>query len=343
MKIRTPSRLHLTLIDLNGSYGRLDGGVGLTLSSPSMVLKGELSENGVSLDFSSKIDDEIKDEAYTKLLNSVNRLSNHFSIKNGFHFTLEEAYPTHSGLGSGTQFVLATGRLVCELLKEDLGIDYCGFDQNKTGDSIDCCSLAEILKRGGTSGIGVFSFDCGGLVLDGGHDLNEKKTFLPSSASSAKLPVLIGRYDFPKEWDIVVAILKGDNTTTGEREVNLFKKYCPVPKGEVEKLSHLILMNLIPFMLEKNVEYFGRVVDQIQDLGFKRVEVDLQGENVKKTMNAMREFGAYGVGMSSFGPTIYGVTYKNTKEVYKAMKEYLDDDDIVFITKAQNHGHILYK
>lgn len=343
MKIRTPSRLHITLIDLNGSYGRSDGGIGLTLSSPSMLLKGELSEKGVSLDFSSKIDDKIKYESYRKLLNSVNKLINHFSIESGFHFTLEEAYPAHSGLGSGTQFALATGRLICELLKEDLGIEYCDFNQDKTENSIDSYSLSEILKRGGTSGIGTFSFDHGGFILDGGHALSEKKSFLPSSASSSKPPVLIGKYDFPKEWDIVIAIPNGNNTITGEKEVDLFQKYCPVPKGEVERLSHLILMNLIPFMLEEDVESFGRVIDQIQSLGFKKVEVSLQPGHVKKTMNAMRDFGAYGVGMSSFGPTIYGITHKNTNEVYKATKEYLGDDSIVFTTKAQNHGHILEK
>ncbi|MDR2830048.1 MAG: hypothetical protein LBB45_03270 [Methanobrevibacter sp.] len=343
MKIRTPSRLHITLIDLNGSYGRLDGGIGLTLSSPSMLLKGELSEKDISLDFSSKIDAKVKDESYRKLLNSVNKLINHFSIKNGFHFTLEETYPIHSGLGSGTQFALAAGRLVCELLKEDLGIEYRGFNQEKTGDSIDCYSLSEILKRGGNSGIGTFSFDCGGFILDGGHVLSEKKSFLPSSASSSKPPVLVGKYDFPKEWDIVIAIPNVNNTISGEKEVDLFQKYCPVPKSEVNELSHLILMNLIPFMLEKDIESFGCVINQIQGLGFKKVEVNLQPCHVKKAMNAMRDFGAYGVGMSSFGPTIYGITHKNTNEVYKATKEYLGDDSTVFITKAQNHGHILEK
>ena len=32
MIIKTPSRIHMALIDLNGSYGRRDGGIGLTIS-----------------------------------------------------------------------------------------------------------------------------------------------------------------------------------------------------------------------------------------------------------------------------------------------------------------------
>jgi len=38
IEVVTPSRLHITLIDLNGSLGRIDGGVGLTLDFPSVKI-----------------------------------------------------------------------------------------------------------------------------------------------------------------------------------------------------------------------------------------------------------------------------------------------------------------
>ena len=44
VRVRTPSRLHITLIDLNGSLGRIDGGVGLALNEPHIEIKGELSD-----------------------------------------------------------------------------------------------------------------------------------------------------------------------------------------------------------------------------------------------------------------------------------------------------------
>ncbi len=34
IKVVSPSRLHLTLIDLNAELGRVDGGAGITLESP---------------------------------------------------------------------------------------------------------------------------------------------------------------------------------------------------------------------------------------------------------------------------------------------------------------------
>ena len=51
MIIRAPSRLHMSLIDLNGSYKRIDGGIGLALSDPQFVLESEeTNEKGFTLE-----------------------------------------------------------------------------------------------------------------------------------------------------------------------------------------------------------------------------------------------------------------------------------------------------
>ena len=46
MIIRAPSRIHMSLIDLNGSYRRVDGGIGLALADPQFVLEIEQIESG---------------------------------------------------------------------------------------------------------------------------------------------------------------------------------------------------------------------------------------------------------------------------------------------------------
>ena len=38
IKVVSPSRLHLTLIDLNAELGRVDGGAGITLESPGLEI-----------------------------------------------------------------------------------------------------------------------------------------------------------------------------------------------------------------------------------------------------------------------------------------------------------------
>ena len=115
MIIKTPSRLHMTLIDLNGSYGRADGGIGLTIDKPNFTLQCEHSESGISIDFNEKItDEEIRKEAFKKISMSAEKVISKYNFDEGFHFTVEEAYPPHSGLGSGTQMSLATAKLICE-------------------------------------------------------------------------------------------------------------------------------------------------------------------------------------------------------------------------------------
>ena len=328
MIIKTPSRLHMTLIDLNGSYGRADGGIGLTIAKPNLCLKGEESERGIAIDFNEKISNtDIKKECITKISDSANKICSYFNLDCGFHFEVEEAYLPHSGLGSGTQLSLATAKLICEHIGKDLS----------------GAELGNIVGRGGTSGVGIFSFDKGGFIVDGGHNLKEKGTFLPSAASPAKPPQLIGRYDFPEDWGVFIAIPQANHSVTGDKEIDLFQKYCPVPVRDVEQLSHLIFMNLLPFLLEKDIESFGSVINKIQNLGFKKVEVGLQPQKVKSLMENIRELGAYGAGMSSFGPTIYGIIDKKNQDVFKATKEIIGDDGIVLMTKAQNHGYELKK
>jgi len=325
MIIKTPSRLHMTLIDLNGSYGRADGGIGLTIDKPNFTLRCEAADNGITIDFNESInDEEIKKEAVKKISSSYEKIVHYFNFDDGFHFTVEEAYPSHSGLGSGTQMSLATAKLICEFNKVDMG----------------SIALGAIVGRGGSSGIGMGAFDYGGFVVDGGHDLKDKGgSVLPSSVNPAKPPQLIGRYDFPNEWEMVVGVSIADTTVTGMKEDDIFEKYCPVPKSEVEQLSHIIFMNLIPFLLEKNIEAVGDSINRIQQLGFKNVEVSRQAQNVRSLMENMREFGAYGVGMSSFGPAVYGLIDKYNKDVFEATQEYLGDEGFVFKAKAQNHGY----
>ena len=120
--IETPSRLHLTLLDLNGIYGRIDGGVGITLKNPCLKLEAESAHNGIEVGFSKSsqlISDYVHD--YTiKIENSAIKIKNKLEIEGGFKFTVETAFPPHSGLGSGTQLSLAVAKLISTMNDQDL-------------------------------------------------------------------------------------------------------------------------------------------------------------------------------------------------------------------------------
>ena len=306
LKITTPSRLHVTLIDMNASMGRVDGGIGLTLDEPVISIYAEKATD-IQIKGVSEHIDRMRKSAAVLLPEGE-----------GIHIKIDKDYPSHIGLGSGTQVALASGMAVNKLY--DLGLN--------------THEIAVKVARGGTSGIGVAAFESGGFILDGGHKFSDKKAFLPSAASKLPPAPVLLRKDFP-DWDIVIAIpdQKGASMKT---EVNIFQKECPIPLHEVEELSHIILMQLLPALVEEDIMTFGSAINAIQEAGFKKREVALQPV-CAKLMQVLRNGGAYGAGMSSFGPAVYafGEDFLNLKEI--AM-DFLGEKGQVFITKARNKG-----
>ena len=117
MIIKAPSRIHMSLIDLNGSYRRVDGGIGLALADPQFVLEAEKTESGITLEFSDNVSDsEAILECEEKIPNAAKKTIEHFNIDSGFKFIVHNTYPPHSGFGSGTQIAISTAHLITELM-----------------------------------------------------------------------------------------------------------------------------------------------------------------------------------------------------------------------------------
>lgn len=328
MIIETPSRLHLTLIDLNGSIGRIDGGVGLTIEEPKLILEAKSQDEGTQIFFkeSQYLSEELMRDYREKIESTVRKISDFLKIDSGFKFEVKKAYPAHSGLGSGTQLSLAAAKLLLNINHHDM----------------NAFQIAKIVGRGGTSGIGVIAFDQGGFIIDGGHKVDEKPDFLPSSASNASPAPLITRYDFPQDWNIILAIPDVPAGASGQKEVNIFQKYCPIPLTEVQQLSHILLMKMMPSVVEKDLDSFGSAVNEIQNIGFKKIEVEFQDPVIDKLIENMGDAGAAGVGMSSFGPTVYALTDTNTKDISKIAQSTMEEvDGKVIVTKAKNNGAII--
>jgi beta-ribofuranosylaminobenzene 5'-phosphate synthase len=302
--------------------------VGITIRDPELVLRAEPSfdkDQGINIHFedSNNLSENLIRDYSQKIKESAINTLNYFNINGGFDFFVEKSYPAHAGLGSGTQLSLATSKLITNLNDIEVETD----------------TLGQIVGRGGTSGIGVEAFNHGGFIVDGGHSKHEKSDFLPSSASSASPPPVLAHYDFPEDWNIILAIPKLDKSVSGKMEVNIFQKYCPIPLSEVQKLSHLILMKMMPAVLEKDIDSFGDALNQIQSVGFKKREMDLQNKLIRDILDSMRDSGASGAGMSSFGPTLFAVTKNNPKKVLNAAKDAMGDyEGINLVTRAQNTG-----
>lgn len=306
MKIRiiTPCRIHLSLIDENGYTGRVDGGIGLMLDKPNVVFEASNSAKEFKIEANKYYREaiEVINEKASKVFKTL-KISN----KN-FHFYLKRYYPTHVGLGSKTQLSLAIANSIAKLKNLELS-------QRE---------LTKLVDRGGTSGIGWRGFQTGGFILDGGHDFGkgeEKENFLPSSAAIDADPALtLMRYRIPENWRFVLVIPNVRKGAHSEEEVNIFSEYTPIPQEEVNEVSHQILMKMVPGIIKNDLECFGEGLKRVQSIGFKKIEISLQDPIVKELLHFFDVYGVKAYGMSSFGPTVLGVT-ESDKEARDLLKE----------------------
>jgi beta-ribofuranosylaminobenzene 5'-phosphate synthase len=302
--VETPSRIHLGLIDLHGGLGRVDGGIGISLEEPGILLEvrpcRETRASG---------GDEASRAVAQRVSASVLRA---IRAPGGVEITLRRVYPSHVGLGSGSQLALAVARGTCELF----------------GRSHPVRELALMAGRGGTSGIGTATFEQGGFLVDGGHsfgEAGEKADFRPSAASAGVRPApIIARHDLPPAWQVVLATPRIPAGASGAREVDIFRSACPVPLEEVRETCHEVLMRMLPGVVDRDLELFARAVNRIQDLGFKKVEHSLQPPEIRLLMAEMLDAGAPCAGMSSFGPTVYAITDSGAPGVLRAAERFME-------------------
>lgn len=321
--IRTPCRIHCTLIDLNGQLGRIDGGFGVALTAPSMLLEVDDGVSGIQCD--------ARPDALLVLRDIVDKISHKDpSLFQDVKLSLKEYFPSHIGLGSKTQLALA---VVTALLKA-----------KKLPERAQIAARARMVERGGTSGVGCIAFEQGGFILDGGHTFGpnaEKQTFLPSSASKTCMGPLLARFAVPEDWRFVLITPNVRPGAHDQEEVNIFQRFCPIPLADVQALSHLILMQILPSLACGDITRFGHGITTIQQVGFKRIEVSLQADVVRNLLPFLVERGAAGAGMSSFGPTVYAITDSGraAQDLGKAGQEFISEvGGSVVITTANNKG-----
>ena len=206
--VTSPSRLHFTLIDLNGELGRVDAGIGVALNEPSLKIRVY------------RIDSESETENPVEVLPILKRIRERIEpeLKYSYKVEILRALPHHVGLGSRTQLSLSVAKAISVLEHRDF----------------TTYELAKLVGRGGTSGIGTAAFDHGGFILDGGHLFRRgggagvKHSFLPSSASEVPPPPVLFQHPLPEDWFFVLAIPHVKRGAHGSEEIEIFKRNCPI-------------------------------------------------------------------------------------------------------------------
>jgi beta-ribofuranosylaminobenzene 5'-phosphate synthase len=305
--VKTPARLHLGLIDLNGDLGRVFGGLGVGIDRPNVILEAQRSERlAVAGD----------NTALVKTL--AKRFLETYNIKANASINVKQAIPEHAGLGSGTQLALAVATALAKLFNVNASIQ----------------ELAKTMGRGQRTSVGTTIFEQGGFVVDGGKNVGRES-----------FPTAIFRQPFPSDWVFVVAIPKVKKGLARDEETAAFAELSPMPAEDAGKICRLTMMKLLPSLIERDINSFGEALTQIQTV-IGNYFAEAQGgtyASVTATegIALLQKLGAYGAGQSSWGPAFYGLTQKDeAKEIQLKIQAFLRKSvgGKAFTAKANNRG-----
>lgn len=311
IKIKTPSRLHLGILDLNGNLGRLYGSIGVAIEKPNLILEMRSAERL-----------EVCGDGRDVVINLIKKFSRFYRIKPKVMVELRKWIPEHVGLGSGTQLALAVATSLSGIYKLDATTR----------------ELAMAMERGILSGIGIAAFEVGGFVIDSGINVLDP---MP--------PQVVFHHLFPENWSFVVAIPRVKRGFSGIKEREAFKRIIPAPEKIPAQICRIVQMKMLPSLIEEDIETFGRSLSEIDKktgLYFKDVQSGIYREKIsQRLIEFMLDFGSYGVGQSSWGPTVYGLTKKKESEdLENEVREFLDENKIrgdVFSANANNRGALV--
>ena len=287
IRVRAPARLHLGFIDLNGELGRRFGSIGLAIDGCDAVVTARLAAHP-----------SVQGVAGARAQGVIETLRQSFGDIPPLSIRIEHAPPAHAGLGSGTQLALAVASACMQVL----------------GRPYSPRELAPYMGRGERSGIGIAAFEGGGFVVDGGR------------GRDTRIAPLLTRLEFPAAWHALLIFDEVDEGLSGSREQAVFNTLAPMSAVVAGELARWCLVRMLPAVAEHDFENFSEAVAEVQQrVGHYFAEA--QGGSIYTSGKVARviaalqvEFGAQGVGQSSWGPT--GFVFAPTAALAHTMREF---------------------
>lgn len=300
--VRLPARLHLGFLDPSGGDARRFGSIGLPLSEPETVIALRRAPETV-----------VEGSEAERAGRHLQTMKEALGLRGHHRLTIEQAIPAHAGLGSGTQIALAVAAALRTL----------------HGLPLDVSKDAMRLSRGRRSGIGIASFDNGGIIIDAGQD------------DRGAPPPVVARMPFPAEWRVILVLDKATEGLHGEDEMTAFRKLPPFSRTSVGEICRLALMGVMPALVSHDFATFGAAIAAIQQLVGEHFSPAQGGvftsRRVAHVIAQLEAAGASGIGQSSWGPT--GFAFAPSQEAALAFVSAVEPDGIQFrIVRGRNDG-----
>ena len=274
VSVTTGSRLHFGPLSVGAPAGGRFGGVGVMIAAPRTVLTARTAAV-----------DRVCGEG--PLVSRVDRLMQTVRQSQGLgdqpacELQITETIPAHAGFGSGTQLGLAVATAMSRVADES---------------EISLKTLAMRVQRGRRSAIGLYGFQQGGFLVDGGR------------FEANQIGTLVTRVEFPSDWRFVLAAPKKGVGLSGEAEQSAFGKQPPMPVALTAELCRIVLMDWLPATIDAD---FDRCSEAMYTFGYAVGEFFLPAQGGVFASPRMAEWvetlqcrGLRGVAQTSWGPTV---------------------------------------
>ncbi|WP_435194931.1 beta-ribofuranosylaminobenzene 5'-phosphate synthase family protein [Natronomonas sp. EA1] len=312
-RVSAGARLHFGFQNLSLAHERLYGGVGVALSEPRVTVTAEAHDE---LDCPDELVAEYASRACALL------------DVEGALVRVEETLPRHTGLGSGTQLALATLTAIADA----------------HGVAVDVREHAPALGRGGRSGVGVAGFEAGGFVVDAGHPVEQFTTQTPA-VGEWTVPPVVARHTLPGDWRFVLVVPDAPSGRSGNAEDESMRAVVERADPALgDELAGILSRRILPAVAEGDLAEFGAAVSAFGRLNGAWY-ADEQGGVYRppagELVNALSSSPAVvGVGQSSWGPAVFGVTDAARADAARAAgREALDranvSGDVLVVSSAE--------
>lgn len=282
VRVTTGSRLHFGFLnltpnnipywnDLNGAPTlpvRRFGGIGLMIPKPGISVLAEISNSWC---YEGGHGQRVEECA---LMMQAHCQNINIRLK-PCKVIVEKSASHHVGLGTGTQLALAVGK---SLLLAN-------------GFNMPTKELGLVLGRGNRSAIGLYGFDHGGLIVEGGKTKEDK------------ISPLVSNLPWPSDWQIELHYESETPGVHGVEEVNAFKEIMNASKDNelLSANSRNALLGILPAIVSKDLEAVRKFI----------FDMNMRTGRMFEPFEEKENLGSKGLfdycGQSSWGPVKFQI------------------------------------
>lgn len=290
VRVQAPSRIHLTVLDMNRFAPEQPGGGGLgfAIAIPTTV-EVRCTDGPDEIHYDR--------EPIVRHFLAVFRAATGYA--GGFSVTADHHAHPHVGLGSTSTVLIALAHALNAAVGSPLSDDQLRLliGHNYVEETAE----GEI-AFGFETGVGPAVSTYGGMAVMG-----DRLT-------------LVYQHPFAEGYAVYVIIPSSEISSAGAKEFDLLMNRARTLDYQDRELkAYLLLMDLIPALEAGDVRKVGDVVWEIEFRGSKRAEIEHHTFAIYTYMNRLRELGFEFVGMSSVGPSIAVITQRPRQELEEAV------------------------